>query len=137
MPFTIQVDLSKRLIVARLTGVVEIEDVLAFYQDMEAAVPAGHTFRLYTDHREAADAPFIATDISLFASTAMEVYGRLGIVREAIVAKTSTNLGLAAMYRQFTPRGREIQVFTRADRAVAWLSEEGAPELAAGDCAPA
>jgi len=137
MPFTIQVDMSKRLIVARLTGVVDVEEFLGFYQDLEASVPPGHTFRMYSDSSEATDQPFIATDVSLFAATAKEVYGRLGIVREAIVAKTSQNLGLAAMYRQFTPGGREIQVFTRADRAVAWLNEEGAPGLTVDDCVKA
>ncbi len=128
MPITIEIDAGNRLILARITGVLTHEDILAYQHDVWSR-PELAGFDELIDVSAVERIAFESSRrVGEIAELAVEMDSKDNPTRLAIVAPTPESYGMARMYqtyRETTPGGtKTVMVFHTVPEAWAWLGKK-------------
>ena len=125
MPIAIDIDPSRRLVHARCTGVVTLDEILQYEIDAVADPGFDPTFSEMLDLREADKLDLSGRSVRELVSYERSHEQYTGARRVAFVAPQSLSYALARMYEMMDEESpMETQVFREYEEATAWLELE-------------
>ena len=122
MPLHCDIDESKNLVVARVSGRVDPEDLLAHLTRVNEDARLRPGYHSWFDLSEADPGDIGADFVRRAVEIARRFDERTGSVRVAVLAPSDVAFGLARMYSILVDSlQREVRVFRGAAEARAWL----------------
>ncbi|MEM7010076.1 MAG: STAS/SEC14 domain-containing protein [Verrucomicrobiota bacterium] len=113
------------VVITEITGKVSVEEITQLYHRANADPANLETYHTLVDMREAEPLDLTITDVDYVNN--LSAPNRSPKTRLAFVADDETNVGLCAIFQQFSePIGQPIEIFTDIDSAWTWLKTEEA-----------
>lgn len=120
MSFSYWIDPEAGLVVAKLEGVVTVEELVALQEELRANRSFVPTFKVLTDASAVSEVRLDSAKIRRVADNSPFTTG----ARRALVATPGVVYGLARMFEMMTAKtGVPTQVFLDRNEAFAWLSK--------------